>query len=74
MRSNATAGPPLELLTYTAGSLRLEKPLVLTEDNPYLHQLCLAWQEGLKQAFENLPCLPFSRPIPHLISSAHGEG
>ncbi len=70
MRSNATVGPPLELLTYTTGSLRLEKPLVLIEDNPYLHQLRLAWQEGLTQAFEDLPGLPFTRPTPHLINSA----
>lgn len=74
MRSNATVGPPLEVLTYASGSLRLEKPLALTEDNPYLHQLRLAWQEGLKQAFEKLPGLPFSRPTPHLINSARGEG
>jgi putative proteasome-type protease len=74
MRSNATVGPPIELLTYTTGALRLEKPLVLTEDNPYLHQLRQAWQEGLQQAFEKLPSLPFSRPAPHLVNSAQSDG
>ncbi len=69
MRSNATVGPPIELLTYVTGSLRLEKPLVLGEDHPYLRQLRLAWQEGLVKAFEGLPALPFSRPVPHLVES-----
>jgi putative proteasome-type protease len=73
MRSNATVGPPIELLTYTGGTLRLEKPLVLNEDNPYLHQLRRAWQEGLQQAFESLPGLPFIRPAPHLVDAARGE-
>lgn len=73
MRSNATVGPPIELLTYTAGSLRLEKRLVLTEDHPYLHQLRQAWQEGLMQAFERLPGLPFIRPAPHLVDAVRGE-
>jgi len=74
MRSNATVGPPIELLTYSTDSLRLEKPLVLTEDHPYLHQLRLAWQEGLQQAFENLPGLPFIRPAPHLVNTARNDG
>ncbi len=73
MRSNATVGPPIELLTYAAGSLRLEKPLALTEDHPYLHQLRQSWQEGLLQAFERLPGLPFIRPAPHLVDAARGE-
>jgi putative proteasome-type protease len=73
MRSNATVGPPIELLTYTTGSLRLEKPLLLTEDNPYLHQLRVAWQEGLQRAFEQLPSLPFIRPAPHLVDAARGD-
>jgi len=73
IRSNATVGPPIELLTYTAGSLRLEKPLVLTEDHPYLHQLRQAWQEGLVQAFERLPSLPFIRSAPHLVESVRAD-
>lgn len=73
MRSNATVGPPIELLTYTTGSLRLEKPLVLTENHPYLHELRAAWQAGLQQAFENLPGLPFIRPAPHLVEAVRAE-
>ncbi|MEJ8567175.1 peptidase [Elongatibacter sediminis] len=67
MRSNATVGPPIELLLYTADSLRFGKRLVLQEDNAYLRELRTAWQEGLKQAFTNLPSLPLSRPAVKLV-------
>jgi putative proteasome-type protease len=73
MRSNATVGPPIELRIYSGASLRLEKPLVLEEDNPYLAQLRQSWQEGLQQAFENLPSLPFNRPAPHLVDVAGAD-
>ncbi|HET6563844.1 MAG TPA: 20S proteasome subunit A/B [Xanthomonadales bacterium] len=73
MRSNATVGPPIELLTYIAGSMRMEKPLFLDEGHPYLQELRIAWQAGLQQAFENLPGLPFIRPAPHLVDAARGE-
>ena len=69
MRSNVTAGPPIELLSYVTDSLRFNKRLVLEEDNPYLLELRRAWQEGLKQAFENLPSLPAMRPTVHLVDS-----
>jgi putative proteasome-type protease len=69
MRSNATVGPPVELLMYTTGALRFGKRLVLTEDNPYLRELRQAWQIGLEEAFEKLPGLPISRPPVHLVDA-----
>ncbi len=74
MRSNATVGAPIEVLTYVSGSLRLDKPLVLTENHPYLHQLRQAWQEGLQLAFENLPNLPTSRSAPQLVNASRSDG
>ena len=62
MRSNISAGPPIELLTYTANSGRFNERLVLAEDNAYLLELRRAWQEGLKAAFERLPSPPALRP------------
>jgi putative proteasome-type protease len=69
IRSNASVGPPIELLIYTAGSLSFGKRLVLQEDNPYLGQLRQAWQEELKLAFARLPGLPLSRPAVHLVDA-----
>jgi putative proteasome-type protease len=69
MRSNITAGPPIELLTYVAGSGRFNKRLVLEEDNPYLLDLRRAWQEGLKDAFRRLPSLPAMLPTVKLVDS-----
>ena len=69
MRSNATVGPPVELLLYPAGSLRLGKRLVLQEDNSYLRELRLAWQKGLEQAFERLPGLPINRAPVQLVDA-----
>ena len=69
IRSNATVGPPIELLIYPADSMKLSKRLVLQEDNPYLAELRRAWQEGLKDTFGRLPRLPFSRPAVQLVDA-----
>jgi putative proteasome-type protease len=69
MRSNATVGPPVELLIYTAGAKRFGKRLVLQEDNAYLHELRQAWQTGLEEAFRRLPSLPLSRPSVQLVDA-----
>jgi putative proteasome-type protease len=55
MRSNASVGPPIELLIYRADSLRLEHYLRLTEDDPYLLAVKRSWNENITQAFEALP-------------------
>jgi len=69
IRSNATVGPPIELLIYQADSMKMGTRLVLLEDNPYLGELRRAWQEGLKATFERLPSVPFSRPSVHLVDA-----
>ena len=69
MRSNATVGPPVEMIICPADSLRLGKRLVLREDNSYLRELRQAWQQGLEQAFERLPALPISRPSVQLVDA-----
>ena len=69
MRSNATVGPPVELLIYTAGSLGFDRRVVLPEDNRYLRQLRQAWQAGLEEAFQKLPGLPVTRPAVQLVDA-----
>lgn len=64
MRSNASVGPPIELLVGLNGSGRFESRLVFEGEDPFLLELRHAWQEGLEKAFERLPGLPLrKRPV-----------
>jgi putative proteasome-type protease len=60
MRSNASVGPPIELLMYRAGLPGSPTHIVYNEDDPYLRMVREAWAENLRQAFDNLPplCIP----------------
>jgi putative proteasome-type protease len=60
MRSNASVGPPIELLMYRAGTPGSSTHIVYSEDDPYLRRIREAWAENLRQAFEKLPpiCMP----------------
>lgn len=60
MRSNASVGPPVELLVYEAGSLRLERYLRLAEDDPYLLEIKRSWNENITRAFDALPHFDWS--------------
>jgi putative proteasome-type protease len=58
MRSNATVGPPIELLFYRADSLSDPAQYCKFEDNDdYLVELRRAWDDNIRQAFDNLPSL-----------------
>ncbi len=54
MRSNATVGPPIEVLIYRKGSLRFDRHFVFEEDDPYLLDLRTAWHTKLREAFSEL--------------------
>lgn len=53
-RSNATVGPPLEVLVYGTDQLHLNRRFLFTADDPYLTDLKLAWDMKLKEAFTEL--------------------
>ncbi|MCB1757400.1 MAG: peptidase, partial [Gammaproteobacteria bacterium] len=58
MRSNATVGPPIELL-YMARD-KLDKPALyhsFEENDDYLVKLRKSWDENIVQAFNALPSL-----------------
>ena len=57
MRSNATVGPPIELLLYREDSLRLDCRRQYERDDQYLLSLRKAWEEELARGFRALPPL-----------------
>jgi putative proteasome-type protease len=58
MRSNATVGPPIELLFYEADSLDAAAEYnVFEETHPYLLKLRQAWDDNIRSAFQQLPSL-----------------
>ncbi len=58
MRSNATVGPPIELLFYRANSLSEPARYCRFEENdPYLVELRKSWDDNIRSAFNKLPKL-----------------
>lgn len=55
MRSNASVGPPIDLLIYQKDSLSLDEYYCLQEDDDYLIQLRRIWQEKLSEGFAAMP-------------------
>ena len=55
IRSNATVGPPIEVLVYEKDSFQTDHYIKMEEDDDYLHQIKQAWNEALKHAFAKLP-------------------
>lgn len=55
MRSNASVGPPIELMMYRAGSPGAATHIVYNEDDPYLRDIRDAWSENIRLAFDRLP-------------------
>ncbi len=64
MRSNASVGPPVEVLIYETDALDGGRHIVLQEHDPYLLTLRTAWQANLRTAFNNMPRLPTDRERP----------
>ena len=56
MRSNASVGPPIELMMYHAGAPGPHTHVVYEEDNPYLRQIREAWAENLKPRVRSPAC------------------
>ena len=54
MRSNATVGPPIDVLIYERDSLLLNRRFTFKTDDPYLIEIKQAWDAKLKEAFNEL--------------------
>ncbi len=75
IRSNLTVGPPVELLIYNAAALDGGRRLLLTEDHPYYRALGDAWNEGLRQALNNLPAFEWeNQPQPLQVVASNSGG
>lgn len=57
MRSNASVGPPIEVLRYPTDSLGRGQYLSLGEDDDYFQTIRDAWEAKLREAFNDLPPL-----------------
>jgi putative proteasome-type protease len=60
MRSNASVGPPIEVMIYRADSNAPPVHIVYGEDHPYLRMIRESWAVNLRRAFDDLP--PLSLP------------
>ena len=69
MRSNASVGPPVELLIYYANRRRPPVHRVFDENDAYLRAIRDAWAENLRKAFENLPPLELPEAKVRLVDS-----
>jgi putative proteasome-type protease len=55
IKSNATVGPPIEVLVYEKDSFTTSHYIKMEEDDPYLHDIKQAWNEAMNRAFLELP-------------------
>ena len=57
LRSNLSVGLPIDLLTYEAGSLKIEHTKRIGLDDPYFKMLSSEWSKALRTAFMNIAAL-----------------
>ena len=55
IKSNATVGPPIEVLVYENDSYELNHYIKMEEDDEYLREIKQTWNEALSVAFAKLP-------------------
>jgi putative proteasome-type protease len=65
MRSNVTVGPPIDLLVYRAGDLRLTRFRRFVPKDPDLQRIQFQWEHALRKAVLELPDVPFEEGIEH---------
>jgi putative proteasome-type protease len=53
--SNATVGPPIEVLVYEKDTFETDHYIKLDVEDPYLKAIKHSWNESLKKAFSSLP-------------------
>ena len=61
MRSNLTVGPPIEVMVYHTDEFILTRHYRLADDSEYLRELKRSWDANLKEAFQRLPPVAWSK-------------
>lgn len=61
VRSNATVGPPIEVLVYETNSFSTHHYVKMEADDAYLHDIKRAWDDTLKAGFQSLPRFEWER-------------
>lgn len=69
MRSNASVGPPIEVMLYRASSTAPPVHIVYGEDHPYLRMIRESWAVNLRRAFDELPPLSLPEGSVRLVDS-----
>ncbi|MGC2637076.1 MAG: peptidase [Acidobacteriaceae bacterium] len=64
MRSNATVGPPIEMLLYRNDSLDFGNYRCFAADDPQLISTHRQWERSLRNAVEDLPAIEFNACLP----------
>lgn len=57
MKSNATVGPPIDILMYKTGELDVKRRRRLDSDDPLLQAIRLQWDRALRDAVGQLPII-----------------
>lgn len=57
MKSNATVGPPIDLLMYKAGELDVKRRRRLDDNDPLLSEVRTRWDRTLRDAIQTLPVI-----------------
>jgi putative proteasome-type protease len=64
IRSNITVGPPVELAIICTNQFRITHYLKLAENDTFHKAIQQRWNEGLRNAFTNLPRFPWESRAP----------
>ena len=64
MRSNATVGPPIEILLYRNNRLEFGEYRCFNADDPQLHAMHGQWERALRSAVEAMPQIEFNACLP----------
>jgi putative proteasome-type protease len=62
MRSNVTVGPPIDLVIYCAGELRITRQRRFHAKDPDLREIHENWERALRRAVLELPAIRFDLP------------
>lgn len=64
MRSNVTVGPPIDLLIYADGDLRINRHRRFAAKDSALLAIHTHWEQALRRAVQELPRINFDPPAP----------